>query len=246
MVSRLVFALQACLVAGGLLVLPGSARAAQEAPPTIHLCITKSGPDKGSVRFVAPRQDCKVGEMSVRVVGGPDQSGVRVQEGDQPPLTGPRGEWGAREAQADLGLPGLQGPAGRAGPPGPPGPEGKEGKEGPEGPEGPEGKEGPPGPNGATGYLRVETTSAPASGDGGAPEIASATASCPGGRKVVGGGYEVDAGPAGEGNNPAEVAVTQDRATSDTAWSVSAVTGNKDDVGAWTISAYAICADVGG
>jgi hypothetical protein len=63
---------------------------------------------------------------------------------------------------------------------------------------------------------------------------------------VVGGGYEVNAGSVTADNNPAEVAVTQNHATSDTAWTVSAVTDDKGEVGSWTVSAYAICAEVGG
>jgi hypothetical protein len=55
----------------------------------------------------------------------------------------------------------------------------------------------------------------------------------------------VNAGAITGSSNPAEVTVTQSRATSDTVWSVSAVTDDKDDVASWTITAYAICANVG-
>jgi hypothetical protein len=95
---------------------------------------------------------------------------------------------------------------------------------------------------GATGYLRIEGSSPVAAGS---PESAGTTIACPAGRHVVGGGYRVDAGAPAVGNNPAEIVVTESRATSDATWSVTAFAQDADQVGPWTIAAYAICANVG-
>jgi len=106
----------------------------------------------------------------------------------------------------------------------------------------------PPDPAGSTdaaGYLRVENTSARSTGVGSNSETASTTVSCPEGRKVAGGGYQVNAGSVSDHNDPAAIAVTQNRAISNTVWSVSAITDSKNDVGAWTVTAYAICANLG-
>lgn len=89
------------------------------------------------------------------------------------------------------------------------------------------------------GYVRIESISPVAVGS---PETASATVTCPGGRRVLGGGYRVDAGEPAVGNNPAEVTVVESRATSDTTWSVIAFADDAEEVGPWSVSSYAICA----
>lgn len=99
-----------------------------------------------------------------------------------------------------------------------------------------------PGSTGTTGYLRVGADSPLATGT---PESAGATVACPSGRRVVGGGYRVEAGAPGAGNNPAEIVVTESRAVSDTTWSVTAFADDAEDVGPWSIGVYAICADAG-
>lgn len=94
-----------------------------------------------------------------------------------------------------VGPPGPQGPAGPAGPagpqgvPGPPGAQGLPGVSGPQGPQGvpgPQGPQGPQGPTGPAGPVR-RVTSPPAvtntEGD------TTATALCPPGTRVTGGGY---------------------------------------------------------
>jgi hypothetical protein len=63
------------------------------------------------------------------------------------------------------------------------------------------------------------------------------TATCTGGRKVIGGGYVV------EGTGLGEVNVYENRPTSDTTWSVKATEDN--DNPSYAIQAYAICANVG-
>jgi hypothetical protein len=222
-VRRLAFVLAAFLAFAGLLVSTSANAAQKSSPATINLCITKSGPDKGSVRFVQEKLKCKSGELRVQVVSGSGQQGVLgIQESSgEPGPAGPQGEKG------DQGLQGIQGP---------------KGDRGDQGLQGPQGEVGPAGPNGATGYLRLESTSANGSGS---PEVASTTVTCTGGRKVVSGGYQVNAGAVSGSNNPAEVTVTQNRATSDTVWSVTAITDDRTEVGTWSVTAYAICANVG-
>jgi hypothetical protein len=89
------------------------------------------------------------------------------------------------------------------------------------------------------GYVRIEATSPVAAG---APESASVTVTCPADRHVLGGGHRVDAGNPAVGNNPAEVVVVESRAASDATWSVTAFADDADEVGPWSVSAYAICA----
>jgi hypothetical protein len=178
---------------------------------TVDLCITKAGPDKGTVRFVHAKQPCRAGEMHVQVVRSSRTRGV----------------WGSAE---DSGSRGGSDPVGR---PGAISPTGADGAAAPQ---------GFAGPDGATGYLRVESRSPNAGGD---PETASTTVSCPGERKVVSGGYEVNVSASGGSGNPGDVGVTEDRATSDADWSVTAFAAGSGDVGTWSVTAYAICASVG-
>lgn len=97
-------------------------------------------------------------------------------------------------------------------------------------------------PAGATGYLRIEAGSPLAAN---LPETATATASCPAGRRVVGGGYRVDAGTPDPGSNPAEIVITESRAVSDTTWSVTAFADDPEDVGPWSVGVHAICVNAG-
>jgi hypothetical protein len=88
---------------------------------------------------------------------------------------GPRGSAGAR---------GPAGPVGAAGAEGPAGPEGPQGARGPEGPAGPQGPQGPAGLSGVeivtvNDYSNVVRLQA------------SATANCPAGKRVIGGGAEI-------------------------------------------------------
>lgn len=94
---------------------------------------------------------------------------------------------------------------------------------------------------GAT-YVRVEGISARAAGS---PEAASATVACPDGFHVLSGGYRVDAGQPSPDNNPAEVSVTESRASSDSSWSVTAFADDDEGVGSWLVVVYATCASTG-
>ena len=86
---------------------------------------------------------------------------------------------------------GSQGPAGPKGPAGPQGPEGAPGPEGPEGPRGPAGPAGPQGPQGAAGLSGVEIVTASNNSQVVRLE-ATATATCPAGKKVIGGGADLN------------------------------------------------------
>jgi hypothetical protein len=70
------------------------------------------------------------------------------------------------------------------GPPGPPGPIGPPGPTGPQGQVGPQGPAGPAGAGAISGWERVELTRFVHAG-----QLVSTDATCPTGKKVVGGGY---------------------------------------------------------
>ena len=87
--------------------------------------------------------------------------------------------WNVAGPQGPQGNPGAQGPKGDAGPQGPSGPQG------PQGPKGDTGPQGPPGPSWSPGYVNVH-------GDRIEPGPfgnATATVTCPSGKRVLGGGY---------------------------------------------------------
>jgi hypothetical protein len=96
---------------------------------------------------------------------------------------------------------------------------------------------------GVSGYVRVEGISPEAAGT---PETATATVSCPGEAEVLSGGYRVNADAPGPNNDPGEIAVTESRATTDSTWAVTAFAADAGGVGPWSVSAYAICADLSG
>lgn len=91
------------------------------------------------------------------------------------------------------GPPGPAGPAGAAGPPGAPGPAGPAGPAGPvgaagpPGAPGPAGATGPPGPPGLSAYEEVSRQLFIAAG-----AVANVTVSCSAGKKVLGGGYDIE------------------------------------------------------
>src|SRR5687767_11519700 len=88
-------------------------------------------------------------------------------------------------------------PAGSQGPVGPKGPAGPQGVAGPEGPEGPRGPEGPAGPTGQTGQPGAPGLSGvemvTASNNSQTVRLeASATATCPAGKRVISGGADLN------------------------------------------------------
>ena len=137
--------------------------------------------------------------------GPPGPQGLQGETGPQ----GPQGETGPAGPQGEAG---PTGPAGPEGPMGPAGPQGEQGPEGPQGESGPAGPEGPAGPAGSRGEQGLEGPAGPPGEQGPAGisgyTIASrdctmaalpgdssrafcaATANCPSGRRVLGGGVD--------------------------------------------------------
>ncbi len=112
-----------------------SARASDDGSLTIDLCITRSGPDKGTVRFTYPKLGCRFGEQRVRLVSSdiqPDPRGSRSMISETG-LSGPVGPQGPR---GERGPQGIRGPQGEKGDRGIPGPQGREGEQGPAGVDG--------------------------------------------------------------------------------------------------------------
>jgi hypothetical protein len=108
---------------------------------------------------------------------------------------------------------------------------------GPPGPRGDKGERGEPGPAGLAGLRAVSVTTATDSSS-----TKSVTATCPGGKRVLGGGATIiGAGPGGP-------VVVQSQPVGTDAASVDAWTTTAVEVGAytpsWRLIAYAICADV--
>ncbi len=134
--------------------------------------------------------------------------------------SGPPGPQGAAGPQGEAGPPGT------AGPQGPPGPQGLAGPQGIPGPPGPQGASGPSGPAGMSGYEIVNILGTlPTNG------TTSVVATCPSGKRVLGGGYvtpsEADTAPLS-------------RPEADNAWRVDF----KSNGGSGTASVYAVCAIV--
>jgi hypothetical protein len=121
-----------CPLFAGLLAQASSAQAASEgAQATIDICITRSGPDKGTVRFVYLKLDCRAGEQRVRLLSSNEQPDPRGSKrlingtGLSGPVAqgpkgdrGPQGIRGPQGEKGDRGIPGLAGREGRPGPAG--------------------------------------------------------------------------------------------------------------------------------
>jgi Collagen triple helix repeat (20 copies) len=94
--------------------------------------------------------------------------------------------WSQTGPQGPAGPPGPAGPAGPQGPTGPQGPAGPAGPQGPPGPQGPAGPTGPAGPQGPAGVSGYEVVNGPLVS--GAVSTYDAEATCPAGKRVLGGG----------------------------------------------------------
>jgi hypothetical protein len=123
---------------------------------------------------------------------------------------------------------GLRSLAGPAGPTGPAGPAGAPG------PAGAQGQAGPAGPQGAPGLSSLSYVSTTSAND--TVDSKSITATCPGGKKALGGGASLG----GTMNN---VVIRTSRFDSTTSWAVTAAE-NPAVAGNWYVTAYVICAVV--
>ncbi len=131
-----------------------------------------------------------------------------------------------KAAQLPRGPRGLRGPAGSQGPSGPLGPAG------PAGPAGAAGAAGAPGAPGVSGLQIVTDTTATDSSS-----LKSVTASCPAGKRTVGGGAALL-------TNSGPLAIRQSLPTS-TASGWTATAGEMSAYGGgWALRAYALCATV--
>jgi len=141
----------------------------------------------------------------------------------------------------------IQGPAG------PPGPQGLAGQTGSQGPIGLTGSPGPAGLPGSPGISGLEIVTALSSANTDIPPnpptiyamIKNATATCPRGKKAIGGGgqildpYANNSQSSYSGN---AAFITASYPPNDTSWTVAA--GSPTTAFAWQLSAYAICANV--
>jgi hypothetical protein len=162
-----------------------------------------------------------------------------LKAGAQGPA-GPQGHAGPQGPKGSQGNPGPQGPAGPAGPQGPagqgpngaqgdPGPQGPPGPKGDPGAAGPKGDTGPAGPAGASGYEVVKATTQTLNSTEG-----SAVATCPAGKKVLGGGGWTE-----QIQGAGQPLLNVSAPVQETSWNVqvwSAKPGN------WVTVVYAICA----
>ena len=141
-----------------------------------------------------------------------------------------------------IGPTGAIGPTGPAGPIGATGPQGPIGPTGPTGATGATGATGPAGPAGASGYQLVSSASESNNFD---EKVQAAT--CPSGKKVVGGGgYTVfDTGVSGTAARVAIHASTPLSLFADNdSWDVQAFETQPDSLTTWHLVAVAVCASV--
>jgi hypothetical protein len=132
---------------------------------------------------------------------------------------------GSRGPEGPAGPRGFPGPTGPQGPVGPAGAAGAKGLTGPPGPAGPAGPAGPKGTSGIASSSVVQGTAVSSIADPTAGTVTSATASCPSGRVLLGGGGQVSEGEPGVAGSKAA-----SRTTTTTAASSTAVTGAADAV----------------
>ena len=192
----------------------------------------------GGVSYAAgvlPSNSVGTAQLKKKSVTGPKikknaVSGAKVKNGSLMAADFKAGQLPAGP-QGLQGGQGGQGPAGQPGPkgePGPQGPKGDPGSKGDPGVRGPTGDKGDPGSPGISGYEQVTNVNPTPVSQG---QVVSQEASCPAGRKVIGGGFDAQS-PMG---------VIADHARNDTTWTVTV-----QNLGATTaVSAFAICANVG-
>jgi hypothetical protein len=102
-------------------------------------------------------------------------------------------------------------------------------------PTGPPGPQGPQGPPGVSGLQRAELSTAT---DSGSPKVVNAT--CPPGKRAIGGGARVTGGGA------SEVSILDSFPEADgSRWNTRAVEVNATSA-SWTLTAFAVCGTVSG
>lgn len=142
---------------------------------------------------------------------------------------------------------GPQGPQGDPGPAGPQGPQGDmgsagpQGEPGPQGPQGPQGEVGPQGPAG--GISGYEIVYAPGSFDSSVEHVTIAT--CPDGKRLLGGGASIFPSLLDSNRDAAPLSLKDSTPRDELgqAWFARAAEITPYSF-AWTLDAYAICANV--
>ena len=164
-------------------------------------------------------------------------AGARGETGPQgiQGTAGPEGAAGPIGLTGPAGEPGPEGPAGPAGPQGEPGTQGEPGPQGPAGPQGPQGDRGPAGPTGSRIVVGAPATSASGAAIG---TRVTATATCPAGTVLLGGGGNATSTDA----SGRAVLVSSYPSGSDT-WTAAAIVNDAKLATGKTISvtAYAVC-----
>ena len=194
--------------------------------------ITGCRTNNGALRLI----DAEAGD-SCR---GPETEVSWNHTGPQGPqgLQGPAGDTGPAGPQGPAGDPGATGPQGPQGPAGDPGATGPQGPQGPQGLQGPAGPEGPAGPQGMDGVGGHEVvtqtllTTVPTS-----QTFARVTATCPPGKKVIGGGFS---------NGAFSSNVISSEPNGTTGWQVVLYLSDetKAAMGSFSLTAKATCATV--
>lgn len=145
---------------------------------------------------------------------------------------GPQGPEGGRGPQGQTGNTGPPGPKGDTGDPGHKGPAGDHGSQGIQGVKGAKGDKGNAGPLGLSGYVRVAGpwASIPMGG------VAEASATCPPGKKAVGGGFETSPND--------DLLVIYDGPVSGTGWTFRGWDLAQITAGGSQLRVWAICGSV--
>ncbi len=254
------------MAAGG-----GAYAAGAAGPGAVHGCYRTHG---GSLRVEPAGQQCSRAERTLALtrIGPPGPQGLTGPIGPVGPAggvgpqgpkgdTGPRGPAGVAGPAGPQGLAGATGPKGDAGPKGdtgaagPTGAKGAAGAQGPKGDIGPQGPKGDVGPQGPAGTPGAKGDRGPAGAAGlSGYEIVTATsardtspahlvaAHCPTGKNVLGGGIAPATGTDGDTIITVQ-SYPSDAGAGDQTWFAYAK-NLAPQPGAWSLSAYAICAYV--
>jgi Collagen triple helix repeat (20 copies) len=197
----------------------GAGQSTSAESATVGVCVEVVGSPatRGDLKL-RPRGGCQKGTRAVLWEGG-GARGPKGRQGDAGPPgpPGPRGDTGA---------------TGAAGSPGPPGPSGQPGETGPQGAAGPQ---GPPGPSDS---LVTAPVSATTPGNAALGTVVSATATCPLGKKILGGGVTLTVSIAAQ---QGRARVRDDYPSAPDAWTGTLVVTAGLVGASATISVYAVC-----
>ena len=141
------------------------------------------------------------------------------------------------ESVVPAGPPGPQGSKGSKGEKGDKGDKGDKGADGAKGDPGDPGAPGAPGPAGVSGLERITVSSGTPSGTPDPTDLKTVTATCPVGKKVLGGGASF--GPAGA---PTFVDLTDSSPTADlNGWTATAQETTLTPTDNWQLTVFALC-----